>query len=82
MKLLRFGPFRQEKPGVALADGTRRDCSSLVRDYDAEFFRSGGLAQLAALVGERGATLPLVPEGERWGAPVARPGKVIRRSGE
>jgi 2,4-diketo-3-deoxy-L-fuconate hydrolase len=77
MKLLRFGPFRQEKPGVLLADGTRRDCSSVVRDFDAEFFRSGGLAKLAEVVQARDASLPLVAESERWGSPVARPGKVI-----
>jgi 2-keto-4-pentenoate hydratase/2-oxohepta-3-ene-1,7-dioic acid hydratase in catechol pathway len=77
MKLLRFGSFRQEKPGVLLSDGTRRDCSSIARDYDAEFFRAGGLSRLLDAVNTRGDSLPVVAEAERWGAPVARPGKVI-----
>jgi 2-keto-4-pentenoate hydratase/2-oxohepta-3-ene-1,7-dioic acid hydratase in catechol pathway len=74
MRLIRFGPKGSEKPGL-MVDGIRRDCSAFVRDYDHDFFQSGGLAVLEAAI--RGTDLPAVPESARWGAPVARPGKVV-----
>lgn len=77
MKLIRFGEFRREKPGVLLPSGARKDCSAIVRDYDHDFFQDGGLERLRAAVADAGDTLPDVPEGARWGAPVARPGKVV-----
>lgn len=74
MKLVRFGPVGRESPGV-LVDGVRRDASGAFRDWDREFFETGGVERVKDLlhVGE----LPLVPEEERWGAPVSRPGKVV-----
>lgn len=75
MKLIRFGSFGLEKPGV-LIDGVRRDASGKFRDWDREFFEGEGLSQLAALV-RGGVGFPEVPEGERWGACIARPGKVL-----
>ncbi len=77
MRLVRFGPPRQEKPGVLLADGSRRDCSRLVRDYDRDFWNGGGLGELQRAVSKTGSELPVVPDSERWAAPVPRPGKVI-----
>ena len=77
MRLVRFGPPGQEKPGVLLRDGTRRDCSRLVRDYDRDFWNTGGLDELRRAVSETGAGLPKVPDSERWAAPVPRPGKVV-----
>ncbi len=73
MKLIRFGEPGREKPGVLLG-GKRRDLSAHVRDYDRDFFNGGGLDKLKALIGNE---LPDVPEDARWGAPVARPGKVV-----
>lgn len=77
MKLIRFGPFKKEKPGVELADGRRKDCSDLFRDWDAHFLGGDGVARLAEFVAQRGDALPDVPKGARLGAPIARPGKVI-----
>lgn len=74
MKLIRFGEPKKEKPGV-LVDGLRRDCSSHFDDWNQAFFNSDGLRRLRELI-ER-EQLPLVDEGERWGACVARPGKVL-----
>lgn len=74
MKLVRFGPSGRESPGV-LVGGARRDASGAFRDWDREFFETDGLARLTDLL--RLGELPLVPEQERWGAPVARPGKVV-----
>jgi 2,4-didehydro-3-deoxy-L-rhamnonate hydrolase len=76
MKLVRFGASGAERPGIVV-ENARRDVSALVTDYDAAFFRSGGLAKLAGDVADRAHELPLVPDDERWGACVARPGKVV-----
>lgn len=76
MKLVRFGPAGHEKPGVAGKEDQRFDVSHIVHDFDREFFQTGGLAQLQALVAG-GSELPRVGKSERWGSPVARPGKVI-----
>ena len=79
MKLIRFGELGSERPGV-LIDGVRRDVSQLCQghggDYSHAFFQSGGIAHLAAAL-ENASNLPAVPETVRWGACVARPGKVI-----
>jgi 2,4-diketo-3-deoxy-L-fuconate hydrolase len=76
MKLVRFGPVGREKPGV-LVDGVRRDASLLFRDWDREFFESAGLDRLRALLGAAPERFPPIAPGERWGACVARPGKVV-----
>ena len=34
MKLIRFGNFNQEKPGVILSDGVKIDVSSFIDDYN------------------------------------------------
>lgn len=60
-----------------LADGSRVDCSSLTGDYDAEFFNGGGLARLEQALQAGAEQLPKVPPEARWGAPIARPGKVV-----
>ncbi len=78
MRLIRFGPFGKEKPGILTADGQRRDLSAHFADWNAMFFSDAGMDRLVKLFGSRPvADLPLVSEKERWGAPVARPGKVI-----
>jgi 2,4-diketo-3-deoxy-L-fuconate hydrolase len=74
VKLIRFGPLGRESPGV-LVHGERRDASGAFRDWDREFFETDGVARLGELM--RLGELPAVPESERWGAPVARPGKVV-----
>ena len=75
MKLIRFGLPGQEKPGV-LIDSKRKDLSKHFKDWDREFFRSGGLKEVERVLSEN-TQLPNVPENERWGACIARPGKVI-----
>jgi 2-keto-4-pentenoate hydratase/2-oxohepta-3-ene-1,7-dioic acid hydratase in catechol pathway len=76
MKLVRFGPRNQEKPGLILEEGKRKDCSSLFADWNRDFFNGGGLEKLRAKIAEI-KKLPDVPENVRWGSPVARPGKII-----
>jgi len=74
MKLIRFGAFGVEKPGVQLEDGSRIDVSSIVSDYTPEFFAEGGLDKLAAT---DLSSCPAVSADERLGAVVKRPGKMI-----
>ena len=78
MRLIRFGPMGNEKPGILSADGARRDVSAHFKDWDGAFFQDAGLRRLARfIVSQVVENLPKVKEGERWGAPVGRPGKVV-----
>lgn len=74
MKLLRFGPKGQEKPGLVDADGVIRDLSSIVDDIAGDVLGEAGLARLRSL---DPASLPRVPEGVRLGACVGRVGKMV-----
>ncbi len=76
MRLIRFGPQGREKPGVLL-DGKRRDLSAHFQDWNTLFFAESGLQRLSALLKTDEASLPEVSEGDRWGSPVARPGKIV-----
>ncbi|MBS6362155.1 MAG: ureidoglycolate lyase, partial [Burkholderia sp.] len=64
MKLLRYGPPGQEKPGILDADGRIRDLSAHVPDLAGEVLSDAGLARLRAL---DVAALPLVPGEPRIG---------------
>lgn len=75
MKLLRFGSPGKEKPGL-LINGQRKDLSQHFSDWDRTFFNDNGMQKLQALL-ESGESLPDVAEDARWGACVARPGKVL-----
>ena len=70
MKLMRVGPPGAEKPALLDNDGTMRDLSGVLHDFDAAALSPAGLARLAAL---DPATLPTVPPGARIGPPVPRP---------
>ena len=74
MKLCRYGPKGQEKPGVVDADGRIHDLSSLVGDITADTVR---LSQLAKLKAADIAALPVVEGQPRYGVPVANIGKII-----
>jgi len=74
MKLLRFGPQGQEKPGLLDADGRIRDLSGVIDDIDGSTLSDDSLARLRAL---DLSTLPLVPEGVRYGPCVAKVGKFL-----
>ena len=77
MKLLRFGPAGQEKPGVLTATGYQLDVSAFGQDYDEQFFATDGPARLAAWLGVHAAACPAVPAGTRLGPCVARPSKLV-----
>ena len=74
MKLLRYGPPGQEKPGLLDDGGTLRDLSAHVADIDGTVLSADALATLRAL---DTATLPAVEGSPRLGACVGRIGKFI-----
>lgn len=76
MKLIRFGEAGQEKPGVLQNDGTRLDVSSIVADYDENFFASGGLQKLREWLSANTAG-PRVDSSVRLGPPIGRPSKIV-----
>lgn len=67
MKLLRVGPFGQEKPAVIDTDGVTRDVSGEIRDYDPSFLESDRLEELRTLDLK---AFPAMDPSERIGAPV------------
>ncbi len=77
MRLIRFGPLGNEKPGVIDKSGTRRDLSAHFKDWDMAFFGSSNMPRLAEILKRDAAALPVVPENERSASPIARPAKVI-----
>ncbi|GLQ06127.1 ureidoglycolate lyase [Sneathiella chinensis] len=74
MKLLRFGPVGQEKPGILDTEGRLRDLSGVVPDITGDCLGDDGLARIAAIDTD---SLPLAPEGVRIGACVGKIGKMI-----
>lgn len=74
MKLLRWGPVGQEKPGLLDEDGAVRDLSAIVDDIDAASVTPEALARLRALAVSE---LPIVTADARLGPCIAKPGKFI-----
>jgi len=68
MKLLRYGPKGQEKPGMLDAEGAIRDLSGVIADLRGDALSPAGLAKLTAL---DPASLPKVSGTPRIGPPVA-----------
>ncbi|MBQ9349909.1 MULTISPECIES: fumarylacetoacetate hydrolase family protein [unclassified Phyllobacterium] len=73
MKLVRYGPAGQEKPGLVDKDGKVRDLSAHVGDIAGEAISPAGLKKLAAI---DPASLPEVAV-DRYGPCVAGTGKFI-----
>jgi len=74
MKLVRYGKFGQEKPGLIDADGALRDLSSVLKDLGPEQLGDAAMAKLRRL---NVAKLPLVKGKPRLGSPVNGVGKFI-----
>ena len=74
MKLLRFGPSGQERPGLCDAAGIIRDLTGVIDDVAGEALRPASIARLKAI---DPATLPAVPGQPRLGPCVGRVGKVV-----
>lgn len=74
MKLIRYGIPGKEKPGICIED-TWYDTSHLARDYDEDFFESGGIKKLASDFDRTSAIE--IDKATRLGPPVKRPGKIV-----
>jgi 2-keto-4-pentenoate hydratase/2-oxohepta-3-ene-1,7-dioic acid hydratase in catechol pathway len=72
MKLLRYGPSGQEKPGLLDRDGNIRDLSGVIGDLSGEV-----LTRLPELAKLNHADLPLVSGAPRLGSCVSGTGKFI-----
>ncbi|HXF55436.1 MAG TPA: fumarylacetoacetate hydrolase family protein [Hyphomicrobiaceae bacterium] len=67
MKLVRFGPAGEERPGLVDGTGTIRDLSQHVRDIDGSTLGRASLDKLRKI---DPSSLPAVPAGTRLGPPV------------
>jgi len=74
MKLLRYGPKGQEKPGLLDAQGKIRDLSNVVADIDGGALTDAALAKLRAV---DPASLPVVEGNPRIGPCVGKIGKFV-----
>ena len=78
MKLLRYGPLGQEKPGVLDAQGRVRDLSTVVPDLAGDALLPASLARLKALDIDSLPLVPGVPQQDlRLGACVGQVGKFL-----
>ena len=77
MKLIRKGQLGEELPGLILKDGREVETSGFGEDYDEVFFETDGLERLQEWVKENENDLPIFPEDQRYGAPIARPSKIV-----
>ncbi len=68
MKLVRYGPQGNEKPGLVGSDGSLRDLSANVADIGPMEVSPAGLAALGRI---NSATLPVVGGAPRMGTPLA-----------
>ncbi|MEU8301289.1 fumarylacetoacetate hydrolase family protein [Micromonospora sp. NPDC048909] len=76
MKLLRIGELGAERPYVLLDGDEIVDVSDVTHDFDSAFFDSDGPARLTSFVGA-GAPRTRLEPGQRLGAPLSRPGKIV-----
>lgn len=78
MKLMRLGPIGNERPALLLDDDRYVDLSTSINDYDETFFRQFDRAELQTLAeAEIDAGRILTLQGERIGAPIARPHQIV-----
>jgi 2,4-didehydro-3-deoxy-L-rhamnonate hydrolase len=76
MKLFRWKKDGKTLPGVILNE-SYYDVSILGEDYNEEFFETGGLSRLKALLGKNGQDLKKLNEPIRFASPIARPSKIV-----
>lgn len=74
MKLLRFGPFGREKPGILDTEGNIRDLSSMFPDIDGTTIQPESLARIRGIDIN---SLPKIDKGVRFGACVNKVSKFI-----
>ena len=76
MRLIRLGPTGEERPYLLIGEDRVIDVGDQVGDFDSRFFAGGGLEQLRGVLATQASSAVALPR-MRFGAPVARPGKVV-----
>ena len=76
MKLIRHGECNKEKPGICV-EGINYDVSGFIKDYNEAFFAGDGLIHLQLVSEKHKGNLSKIADGERLGAPIARPSKIV-----
>jgi 2,4-didehydro-3-deoxy-L-rhamnonate hydrolase len=75
---MRIGPVGAERPVARLDDRTYVDLSDVVSDVDESFLGGGGLERIRPVVAARSAAGRVGRfDGERIGAPIARPHQIL-----
>ena len=77
MKLFRFGPVGQERPGVILPSGASIDVSGFGADFDEGFFGGDAIDRLRTWLQANQNGCPKVDPGVRLAPPVKRPSKIV-----
>ncbi len=77
MRLIRFGPVGEERPGLIDANGARRDAAAFGGDWNEQFFGSDGVERFSRWLDGDHGRLPIVPGEVRWAPCIARPSKII-----
>ncbi len=78
MRLLRIGAPGAEKPAALVDDTHYVDLSDIATDFDEVFFATGGLDRIRPVVDSRAAAGEVHQlDGQRIGAPIARPHQII-----
>jgi 2-keto-4-pentenoate hydratase/2-oxohepta-3-ene-1,7-dioic acid hydratase in catechol pathway len=77
MKLIRFGNFENEKPGVQLDNGQKLDVSAFGSDYDERFFGTDGPKRLKDWLSPHQDNCPQIGDDIRLGSPICRPSKIV-----
>jgi 2,4-didehydro-3-deoxy-L-rhamnonate hydrolase len=78
MKLFKYGKLGKEKCGVVIKNELY-SAAKLVKDYDEKFFEKGGIEKLQAEILRGSDKLVKIPNPDkiRFGAPIARPSKIV-----
>jgi 2,4-diketo-3-deoxy-L-fuconate hydrolase len=75
MKLIRFGTFENEKPGIINSEGKYLDVSNFGEDFNETFFGTNGIQRLSEWL--KNNECPEISSESRLGSCVARPSKII-----
>ena len=76
MRLLRVGPVGAERPAVIAANGQAYDLGAHDVRFDTQFWSSDGPSRVRRLL-ESGSLAVVALDGERLGAPIEKPEKII-----
>ena len=74
IKLVRFGPLGEERPGIVDAQGQIRDLSAHIDDITPDTLSEASLEEIAQIPMSE---LPVIPGNPRLGVPVTGTGKIV-----